>query len=761
MKQIQHIKPGDYLRIQIGMNCYGDSTHNGIKLNKDLAYILGGYIAEGNMVKDSSFRNKPAWNGIQITNTDKEFREVYERASSVGLEKDFYTPSSRPDRLYCFSRKMVNRFVALGVNPYEKCYDKHTPKAIWTSSKEDMCSYLSGLFDGDGSVSTRGVVLNSTSKELVQETQLLMSNLGFISNIHYIPAAKTLERERKTGRLLPQGKPVQSLRDSWQLQVTRSQFSKFANEVGFRIQRKQKKLLQLSALYQQDDSKMYLIPVSVIKDTLSSVLKRFEKSDKWFREKGLRMDKWRSDGKRGERSVTRDWLTRLRKIMKSEGFSETEDEMMFFNNVVGDFFWDPVVSLCAKTAKTYDFTVPGTHTFIQNGILGSNTGGSAILISSPSGVGTLFHKIWVGASEGEDGNGAPNPGAKTNNFYRIELPWTVHPERDQLWFEQQRAEILPAKGERGVQQELMCSFAASGDNFLSGDILELLEKNCRQPIMSYGPRGDVWIWKDVETGHRYVISADISRGDADDFSTFHVINTTADEVVAEFQGKVPPEELANLMMDVGFRYNKALLCPELNSFGLLTANALKKAGYPNLFYERINRGMYVSYTTQEVQDEIPGFTTGPKNRDEMLAKLENVLRTGRLKIFSTRFINELKTFIWKNNRAQAMKGYNDDLVISLAIGNYLYEASGISAWDSSEVSVSLLAGISLGSKTMNSTGTSFGTNQKTFIPPIMTTNGIKEYAHQQNAELKQEQKKQGAQNFRNPWWGQFSWVGDD
>lgn len=389
-----------------------------------------------------------------------------------------------------------------------------------------------------------------------------------------------------------------------------------------------------------------------------------------------------------------------------------------------------------------------------------STGGNAILISSPSGVGTLFHKLWVGAKDGETGDGEPNPGAATNNFYRIELPWTVHPERDEEWFQQQRAEILPAKGERGVAQELLCSFSAAGDNFLSGDILEEMEKNCKTPIMTFGLKGDVWIWKDVQTEHRYLISADVSRGDADDFSAFHVIDTTADEVVAEFQGKMPPEQLANLLMDVGFRYNKALICPELNSFGLLTANALKKAGYPNLFYERINRGMYTSYTTQEIQDEIPGFTTGPKNRDEMLAKLENVLRTGRLKIFSMRLVNELKTFVWKNNRAQAMKGYNDDLVISLAIGNYLYEAAGVSAWDSSEVSIAMLTGISMGQKTMSPIGQGFGSKTK-FVPPIMTSNNIKDFAQQQTQALKEEQKKQGGQNFQNAWWRQFSWVGDD
>lgn len=392
-----------------------------------------------------------------------------------------------------------------------------------------------------------------------------------------------------------------------------------------------------------------------------------------------------------------------------------------------------------------------------------STGGSAILISSPSGVGTLFHKLWVGAKEGEDGMGNPNPGAATNNFYRIELPWQVHPERDEAWYQAQRAEILPAKGERGVAQELNCSFAASGDNFISADVMEDLEIGCKAPIMTYGPRGDVWVWKDVVSDHRYLVSADVSRGDAEDFSSFHVIDTTSDEVVCEFQGKIAPEELGNLMIDVGFRYNKALLCPELNSFGLLTSNALKKSGYPNLFYERIARNsMHAHYTTSEIQDDIPGFTTGPKNRDEMLAKLENVFRNKRLKIYSIRLVNELKTFVWKNNKAQAMKGYNDDLVMALAIGNYLYEAAGVNAWDSVEVASAMLAGISMGQKKMNGIGTKFGTETK-FMPPIMTSSGIKQYAAQQNQNIKNEQKKQGVggQDFRSAWWKQFSWVGDD
>jgi len=389
-----------------------------------------------------------------------------------------------------------------------------------------------------------------------------------------------------------------------------------------------------------------------------------------------------------------------------------------------------------------------------------STGGNAILISSPSGVGTLFHKIWVGAKDGEDGEGNPNPGKGQNNFYRIELPWTVHPERDQEWYESQRAEILPAKGERGVAQELLCSFAASGENFLSGDVIEDMEHQVKPPMATYGDRGDVWIWKYAEPNHKYIISADVSRGDADDYSTIHVIDTNSDEVVCEYQGKCPPEKLAELMMDLGFKYNQALLCPELNSFGLIVATDIKKAQYPNIYYERIHRSnAYMAYTTADIANDLPGFTTGPKNRDEILAKLETVIRTRRLKIYSSRTVEEFKTFVWKNNKAQAMKSYNDDLIMALAIGNSLYEAAGVNAWDDKAVTMAMIAGMSKSTSTMNSVGNQFGEQNK-YMPPIMTSDGIKEHAQFQDMKNRHDVHKKGGggQDFRNPYWKQWEWV---
>lgn len=54
-----------------------------------------------------------------------------------------------------------------------------------------------------------------------------------------------------------------------------------------------------------------------------------------------------------------------------------------------------------------------------------STGGRAIVLSTPNGVGNLFHKMWKDAE------------AKKNNFNTIKLPWNLHPERDQIWRDKQ------------------------------------------------------------------------------------------------------------------------------------------------------------------------------------------------------------------------------------------------------------------------------------------------------------------------------------
>lgn len=293
-----------------------------------------------------------------------------------------------------------------------------------------------------------------------------------------------------------------------------------------------------------------------------------------------------------------------------------------------------------------------------------STGGNIILLSTPKGVGNVFHKTWVGCDLEK----------KENDFHGINLPWTVHPEHDESWFKEQCRNL----DARGIQQELLCSFLGSGHTYIPEDSQEYIQANIQEPIAKLGFDRNIWVWKYPETDHKYVISADVARGDSDDYSTAHVIDTTADEVVAEYQGKIPPDRFAELLIDLGQKYCGAMICPENNSFGLATAYRLRDLKYPNIYYEKFAKSsVYQTYSEEDVRNLTPGITTTVKNRQAMLAKLEEVLRNRRLKVYSSRLAEELKTFVWNptTNKASAMKGYNDDLIMSIAIGCYLYEAN--------------------------------------------------------------------------------------
>jgi hypothetical protein len=283
-----------------------------------------------------------------------------------------------------------------------------------------------------------------------------------------------------------------------------------------------------------------------------------------------------------------------------------------------------------------------------------STGGRAIILSTPNGVGNMYHKLYIDAMAG------------VNEFNHIKLLWDVHPARDDEWFKKETKNM----SQKQIAQELMCDFAASGDTFLAVDDIDYLRQTIKEPIERWGPQAGVWLWKYPRNDIKYVISADVSRGDAADFSTFHVIDTSASEVVCEFKGRSPPDEFAVVLAEAGRKYNQALICPESNTYGYALIMKLVENGYPNLYY----KNEADRYAYGQGLSKI-GFETNTKTRKQILTKLEEVLRRKQIKSYSSRLYDELKTFVWRNGKAQALKGKNDDLVMSLAIGVYLYDTN--------------------------------------------------------------------------------------
>ena len=140
------------------------------------------------------------------------------------------------------------------------------------------------------------------------------------------------------------------------------------------------------------------------------------------------------------------------------------------------------------------------------------------------------------------------------------------------------------------------------------------------------------------------------------------------EIIGEYMGKPTPDLYANMLNQVGREFGNAMLVVENNSIGYTVIDKLVEYGYPNLYYSIKSTHEYIDqHLGEHKSGAIAGFSTTSKTRPLIVAKLEEFMRNKLVKTYSSRLANEFRTFIWYNGKPQAMRGYNDDLVMALAI----------------------------------------------------------------------------------------------
>ena len=289
-----------------------------------------------------------------------------------------------------------------------------------------------------------------------------------------------------------------------------------------------------------------------------------------------------------------------------------------------------------------------------------STGGRCIAISTPNGVGDWFHETYVGAESGE------------NEFKTINLPWDVHPDRDEEWFKTETKNM----SRRQIAQEYECNFNTSGDTVIHPDDIMRIKEKLAEPKYRVGFDRNTWIWEEAQEGHSYLLVADVARGDGADSSTFHVFKLQTMEIVAEYKGKPTSDLFSEILYTTGLEYKEAMLVVENNNVGFHVLEKLLEKGYKNVYHSKKGSHEYVEqHAALGDSSVIPGFTTSLKTRPLIIAKFEEFIRNKVLTIYSKRLANELDTFIWKNGRPEAQRGYNDDLVMAAAIGCWVRDTA--------------------------------------------------------------------------------------
>jgi hypothetical protein len=335
-----------------------------------------------------------------------------------------------------------------------------------------------------------------------------------------------------------------------------------------------------------------------------------------------------------------------------------------------------------------------------------STGGKVIVISTPNGFDQIYYGIYKQAIDGHNNFKISYLYWYTDPRFVQDLKWVkcddiihymlnrgmydddevclIENDQDKFtqlmldgykpyspWFEGMCKKLK--YDVRKINQEINCAFLGSGSNVFPVEVLEQLkEKHIVEPTRRL-VNNMMWIWKPPVPGHKYIMGIDVSSGQSDDYSSFSILDFDEKEQVAEFFGKIPPDELADIAYPYAVQYNAFVVVDITNGWGGQTSKKLySEYQYKNMFFDKLKNESVWKYDPKK-EEKLPGITFNSK-RVQIIAALEEDLRSGLI-VHSERLYNEFNTFVYINGKPDHMKGHHDDAIMGLAMAVYVGETS--------------------------------------------------------------------------------------
>lgn len=157
--------------------------------------------------------------------------------------------------------------------------------------------------------------------------------------------------------------------------------------------------------------------------------------------------------------------------------------------------------------------------------------------------------------------------------------------------------------------------------------------------------GNVTTWKGPIGGKRYVMGVDVAGGYArGDYSVAAVLDIRTLEYVARIRGRIPPDLFAEEVLQLGRRYNNALLAIEKTGHGHTVLRIMLEREYPNLYY-------YTEYDDQRMSNITePGWKTNTKTKPMMVMDLVAAFRAGDIISWSNNLLEEASSLVWDGDK---------------------------------------------------------------------------------------------------------------
>ena len=179
----------------------------------------------------------------------------------------------------------------------------------------------------------------------------------------------------------------------------------------------------------------------------------------------------------------------------------------------------------------------------------------------------------------------------------------------------------------------------------------------------------LWVWEtpDANETIQYYIGADVSSGEADDYSAATVyrigIAGEPDTQVASWHGLINPAEYARTLAALGIWYHGAEIAVEYTGFGITTGDELYRTiDYPNIY--RWKRLDHLNSLTTLVH-----WMTTSKTRPDAISRMCEALLDNSVVLRDKHLIEEMRDFARYENTTK-IEGIdnNDDMVMSALIG---------------------------------------------------------------------------------------------
>jgi hypothetical protein len=289
-----------------------------------------------------------------------------------------------------------------------------------------------------------------------------------------------------------------------------------------------------------------------------------------------------------------------------------------------------------------------------------STGGKCIITSTPNSDEDQFAFLWKGANKCVDEFGNTTE-LGINGFRAFRSYWEEHPDRDQAWADEQRAQL----GDDRFRREMQCEFIINDETLIAPTTLIDLEG--REPLRK---TGQVRWYRDIRPNSIYVVSLDPSLGTGGDPAAIQVFEAGTTEQVAEWQhNRTTIPEQVRILADIIREINVVVKDPqsiyysvENNTIGEAALISISEYGEENI------QGYFLSDNSITGQRRWrKGFNTTPKSKITACNKLKVMLESRRMIIHSKPLISELKTFVAHGVSYAAKPGETDDLVMSTVL----------------------------------------------------------------------------------------------